>query len=287
MSTLWVVATPIGNLEDLSPRAARVLAESSVVAAESVQRTRKLLSSLGISGKKLLSCREANRNKAAAQVVGHLKAGRDVALVSDAGTPGISDPAAAVVEAAREAGYKVSPIPGPSALAALLSVAGLANPKVLFLGFLPAKAGARRRMLQRAAQGGWALVIYEAPHRLAALAHDMVEVLGDRPLVMGRELSKVHEEVVRTTCAELAERAASEKIKGEVSLLVFGDEEAGKKGPVANDEEVDGMLSQGLAEGKEKPSALARRVAAQSGWTKDQVYRRLMNIKQGNNPGGE
>jgi len=278
VATLWVVATPIGNLADLGTRAAEVLATTEVVAAESVRRTRGLLSHLGVSGRKLISCREANRRRAAAEVVGHLDAGRDVALVSDAGTPGVSDPAAAVVTAAVAAGHRVSPIPGPSSLAALLSVSGLARPQVLFLGFLPVKAGPRRRLLRRAAEGGWALAIFEAPHRLAATARDLAEVVGDRPVVMAREISKLHEEVVHTTCRRLAQRAAAEPIRGEISLLVFGH--SGQPQPAQDDQEVERLLRRGLAQGAEAPARLAKRVAAECGRGKDEVYKLLMRIKQ-------
>ena len=198
MATLFVVATPIGNLEDLSPRAARVLAESPVVAAESVGRAKKLLAHLGLSGKWLISCREANRRQAAAKVLQALGEGKDVALISDAGTPGLSDPGQAVVEQTAKLGYRISPVAGPSALAAALSVAGIKQAPFVFLGFLPAKPGARKRLLEQAGANGWSLVAYEAPHRMADAAKDLGEVLGERRVVVCRELTKLHEEILRT-----------------------------------------------------------------------------------------
>lgn len=275
MATLYVVATPIGNLEDLSPRAARVLAQVEVVAAESIARSRKLLSHLGIKGKQLISCREANRRRAAAQVVACLERGQEVALISDAGTPAVCDPGVAVVAAAATAGHRVSPIPGPSALAAALSVGGLAGPPMAFLGFAPAKAGARRRLLKQAAATGWPLVIFEAPHRLAATAQDLLQVLGDRPVVMARELSKFHEQVLHTTCGQLAALAEEQPAKGEITLLVAGGPTEARQGA----EQLDRLIRQGLEAGELSPSALARDLAAESGHSRDSVYRRLLVIK--------
>ncbi len=278
MATLYVVATPIGNLEDLSPRAARALAQAPVVAAESLTRTRKLLSHLGLSGKRLISCREANRARAAQEVVQSLGAGHDVVLVSDSGTPGVSDPGAWVVKAAAAAGHRLSPLPGPSALAAALSVAGVEAAPVVFLGFAPAKAGARRKLLRRAAETGWPLVLFEAPHRLAETSRDLMETLGDRPLVLARELSKIHEEVVHTTCRELAERLDDVQTKGEVTLVVAGAE-GRSTAAFAPEDEVRELLREGLAGGKEPPSRLARRVAAATGLGRDEVYQRLLALK--------
>lgn len=280
MATLFVVATPIGNLEDLSPRAARILGESPVVAAESVQRTRALLTRLGAGHKKIISCREANRRRAAAQVLGHLAAGREVALVSDAGTPGICDPASAVVDAALAAGYPVSPVPGPSALAALLSVSGLDNPPLVFLGFPPAKPGPRKKLLGQAADTGWPVALYEAPHRLGATARDLAEVWGDAPVVMAREVSKLHEEISRSSCVELAARAAQQEIKGEVALLVLPTAEQ-QGGAAIEEAEVDRLLAQGLARGDEPPAKLARRVARETAWPRDVVYKKIMALKGG------
>ena len=278
MATLYVVATPIGNLEDLSPRAARVLAQVELVAAESVGRTRKLLSHLGISGRKLISCREANRKRAAAQVRAHLDQGRDAALVSDAGTPGVSDPASLVVATAAAAGHRVSPIPGPSALAAALSVAGLPGAPSVFLGFLPAKPGPRRRLLAQARDTGWPVVVFEAPHRLAATARDLEEVFGDRPLVLARELSKVNEQVLHTTCGGLGKELEGRELKGEITLVVAGGRPGGAE---AKEEDLDRLLAQGLERGDEPPSRLARRVAAATGLARERVYQRLLELKQG------
>ena len=279
MATLFVVATPIGNLEDLSPRASRILSEAPVIAAEGVNRTRKLLSHLGLK-KKVISCREANRKRAAREVVEILGGGRDVALVSDAGSPGLSDPGGYVVAAAAEAGHKVSPIPGPSALAAAFSVSGLEGAPHVFLGFLPHKPGARKKLALEGAASGWPLVMYEAPHRLAASSRDLLEVLGDRPVVLCRELSKVNEEVVHTSLSALARAAAEKDPKGEITLVISGGEKPlgwDAQDPLA---EMERLLRDGLKEAELPPSRLAKEVAKQCGLPRDEVYQRLLAIKQ-------
>jgi 16S rRNA (cytidine1402-2'-O)-methyltransferase len=199
-SRLYVVATPIGHLDDLSPRAARILREVDLVAAEDTRVTRVLLRHAGSSAP-LISARAHNEAQAAARIVALLAEGKSVALVSDAGTPAISDPGARVVAAVHAAGYPVVAIPGPSALTALLSAAGLEEGPILFEGFLPARARARRDRLDTlaaaAGAAGAALVVYEAPHRIDALLADLLRVFDPaHRIVIGRELTKVFEEVV-------------------------------------------------------------------------------------------
>ena len=274
MATLYVVATPIGNLQDLTPRAAQVLAQVSVIAAESVNRTKKLLSHLEIHGKRLISCREANRKLAALKVREALDQGFDVALVSDAGTPGISDPGGHVVAELAGSGHKISPIPGPSSLAAAVSVAGWPGAPFVFLGFLPTKPGARRKLLERARDTGWAFAFFEGPHRLAATAADLAELMGDRPVALARELSKINEEVVHTTCQNLAGTVNTQGLKGEITILVDGGEPASGEKP-----DMDELLRQGLADGDHSPSKLAKKVAALCGRPRDEVYRRLLAMK--------
>lgn len=274
MATLFVVATPIGNLQDLTPRAAQALAEVPVIAAESLNRTKKLLSYLGIRGKRLISCREANRKLAAFKVREALDQGFDVALVSDAGTPGISDPGGHVVAELAGSGHKISPLPGPSSLAAAVSVAGWPGAPFVFLGFLPAKPGARRRLLGQARDTGWAFAFFEGPHRLADTARDLAELMGERPVALARELSKINEEVVHTTCQELAGTVNTQGIKGEITMLVAGGEPAEADRP-----DMDELLRQGLADGTESPSRLAKKVAAACKKPRDEVYRRLLVLK--------
>jgi len=274
MATLFVVATPIGNLQDLSPRAASVLRETPVIAAESLNRSKKLLSHLGIRGKRLVSCREANRKLAALKIREALDRGQDVALVSDAGTPGVSDPGGHVVAELSHSGHRISPVPGPCALAAAVSVAGWPGAPFSFLGFLPAKPGARRQLLERARDAGWAFAFYEAPHRLAETMADLAAMLGGRGMVLARELTKYNEEVSYGTCQELAETVKPLVTKGEITILVAGGEPA-----VQQAADMDELLRQGLRAGLESPSRLAKKVAASCRRPRDEVYRRLLEIK--------
>jgi 16S rRNA (cytidine1402-2'-O)-methyltransferase len=200
--TLFVVATPIGNLEDLSPRAARVMAEVAVVAAEDTRHTARLLRHLQITAQ-TVSFHEHNERQRIPALVGRLLAGEHVALVSDAGTPGVSAPGFRLVRAAIDAGIRVEPVPGPSALVAALVVSGLPTDRFVFEGFSPARQSARRAWLDRLADEPRTIIYYEAPHRLRESLEDLRDRLGDRPVAVARELTKVHEEVLRGTVAEV------------------------------------------------------------------------------------
>ena len=215
--TLYVVATPIGNLEDLSARALRVLGEVDLIAAEDTRTTRKLLTRHELRVP-MVSLFDANARRRVPALLKELAEGKQIALVSEAGTPLISDPGALLVRAAAEAGHTVTPIPGPTAIAALLSVAGLPADKFTFLGFLPRRAGQRRRLLEEVAGQSWPLVVYESPHRLLATLGALREVLGDRDVVIGREMTKLHEEIFRGTVTEAAEYF--QKPRGEFTVVV-------------------------------------------------------------------
>jgi len=233
--TLYVVATPLGNLEDVTSRALRVLREVSLVACEDTRHTRRLLSAHGIATP-TTSYFEHNQRFKGAQILEALRSGRAVALVSDAGTPAISDPGERLVSDARAAGIAVVPVPGPSAVTAALSVCGLATGRFLFVGFLPAKAGARRKALGALASEQPTLVFYESPVRVVDSLADMIEVLGDRDAFLCREATKLHEEYVRGPLSELRARlAAREAVKGEIVLVVAGapDKAASEEDPVA------------------------------------------------------
>jgi len=221
-----VVATPIGHLSDLSPRAAEVLRTVDVVAAEDTRVTRVLLAHVG-SKARLTSAHAHNERAAAEAVLGHLREGRSVALVSDAGTPAISDPGGRIVAAVHAAGWPVVPVPGPSALAALLSAAGLAEGPFLFEGFLPSKASARAARLavlaQAADRAGAALVLYESPHRIEATLAAIAERFGaGRLVVVGRELTKTFEEVHRCAAGEATAwlHAKPERLRGEFAIAI-------------------------------------------------------------------
>ena len=219
---LLVVATPIGNLGDLSPRAGETLASADVVACEDTRRSRKLLAHLGIA-RPLVSLHEHNERRRLPRLLAELEAGRTIALVSDAGTPLISDPGYLLVREAIAAGHSVESVPGPSAALAALTVSGLPPYPHVFLGFPPPKRGRRRSFYERAAELPWTLVLFESPHRLRSSLEDLLEVLGDRPAALARELTKLHEEVVRGSLGELlSEIEGRDSVRGEIVLVVSG-----------------------------------------------------------------
>ena len=224
--TLYVVATPIGNLEDLTPRAARVLAEVALIAAEDTRQTRKLLSHLGLSTR-IVSYNEHNARQRTPALLDALREG-DVALVTDAGAPGVSDPGAGLVAEAARAGFSVVSVPGPSAVTAALAVAGFPADSFHFLGFLPRTTKARRAALVGASSLRATLVLFEAPHRLLVTLADIADTLGDRRLAACREMTKVHEEVFRGTVREAI--AYFDVPRGEFTLVIEG---AGEPSPVA------------------------------------------------------
>ncbi len=214
-----MVATPIGNLEDITLRALRVLREVDLVAAEDTRRTRVLFARYGITTP-LTSYFEHNKLRRGPELLARLRAGARVALVTDAGTPGISDPGYHLVRLAQEAGIPVVPVPGPSALLAALSAAGIPGDRFVFEGFLPARPGRRQARLRELAALGRPVVLYESPHRLAATLGAIAEVFGDAEVVLGRELTKQFEEFRRGTAAALRARVEAEGIRGEVTLIV-------------------------------------------------------------------
>jgi 16S rRNA (cytidine1402-2'-O)-methyltransferase len=234
--TLFVVATPLGNLEDLTLRALRVLREASLVACEDTRRTGGLLRAHGISTP-TTSYFEHNERWKGGRILEALRSGRNVALVSDAGTPGVSDPGFRLVRDARAEGLPVVPVPGPSAVIAALSVAGLPTDRFLFIGFLPPRAGERRRALEELAVVRATLVFYESPLRVMSALVDMIDALGDRDAFLCREATKVHEEYLRAPLSSLrASLATRESVRGEMVLVVAGAPEtalAAGQDPVA------------------------------------------------------
>ena len=279
MSRLFVVATPIGNLGDITMRALEVLRSVGHIAAEDTRHTAKLLRHYEIATP-LVSYHEHNRRRQLPRILALLAQG-DVALVSDAGTPGISDPGAELVTTADTAGHEVVPLPGPSALSAILSVAGCEPGPVHFLGFLPRKRRARRDLIERYAAGPGAVVFFETPHRLQAALADIAAVAGMQQLVVGRELTKLHEEIVRGPAAVVAAQLALKPPRGEFVLVLQG---MGDGPPpvtaVAPDllRSDDGLLAQRFAalcdELGDRRQALARLVA-EAGQSRREVYRRL------------
>ncbi|MDR1322253.1 MAG: 16S rRNA (cytidine(1402)-2'-O)-methyltransferase [Gracilibacteraceae bacterium] len=216
---LYVCATPIGNLEDVTLRVLRILKEADMIAAEDTRRSRKLLAHYGIKTP-LISCHEHNERRRAGELLRRLRSGQNVALVSDAGLPGISDPGAAVIRAAREARIEVDVLPGPSAGVTALVLSGLPAEQFLFLGFPPAARGARQKALQALESAPYTLVFYEAPHRLAATLGDMAARWPERRAAVARELTKLHQDLRAGTVRELAEHFTACPPKGECCLLV-------------------------------------------------------------------
>jgi 16S rRNA (cytidine1402-2'-O)-methyltransferase len=219
--TLYVVATPIGNLEDVTERALRTLREVDRIAAEDTRRTAKLLARHGIE-RPLTSYHDAVERQKAPQLVAELLEGKNLALVSDAGTPLISDPGYRLVRGALDAGVAVVPIPGPSAATALLSVCGFATDRFVFEGFLPQRAGRRRRRLEALRAEPRTIVLYESPHHVEQTLAEMEAILGDREIVVGREISKLFEEIVRGTISSVRAALASRPPRGEYTLVVAG-----------------------------------------------------------------
>ena len=280
IGTLYLVATPIGNLEDITLRALRVLREVSLIAAEDTRHSGRLLKHFAIDTP-MLSFHEHSGPSRHAEILAALEAG-DVAVISDAGMPGISDPGFALVAAALDAGVQVSPVPGPSALTAAVPASGIVPEGFLYLGFLPRRAKERRAILEPLRELTYPLVLYEAPHRLVACLGDIEQILGDRPLTIARELTKLHEEVVRTTLSAARTRYASEAPRGEFVLVVGVTPEAVSRISVDEPEVVE--LLRGYLAAGQGPSAAARSVAKQLGLPRSEVYARLHELKDGMRP---
>jgi 16S rRNA (cytidine1402-2'-O)-methyltransferase len=277
---LYVVATPIGNLEDVTLRALRVLREVDVVAAEDTRRTRILLVRHGIA-RPLVSYHDRIERARAPALVARLVAGESVALVSDAGTPGIADPGYHLVRGALAAGIPVVPVPGPSAVAALVSVAGLPVERFAFEGFLPSRAAARAARLAALASEPRAIVLFEATRRLAAMLADALAALGDRPAVVARELTKLHEEILRGTLGELrASVAARSELRGEVTVIVAGAPPAAAVAPGDLDAEILAARAAGRS-----VRELSAEIARRRGIPRREVYRRALALEGGGRGG--
>lgn len=265
--TLYIVATPIGNLEDITLRALRVLKEVDVVAAEDTRRTQNLLSHHDIH-RPLTSYHDHNEKTKAEELVMRLVRGQNIALVSDAGTPTISDPGFRLAVLAIRAGIRIIPIPGASALTAVLSASGLPTDRFVFEGFLPAKKRQRRERLQTLQDETRTLVLYEAPHRLKDALDDIHELLGNRQAVLAREISKIHEEFLRAPVNELIAALRNRDILGEVTLIISGSSGAP---PVNEDQlkaEIRELRSRGL-----RVKEIAEVLGAKFGYAKKEIYR--------------
>ncbi|GER78523.1 MAG: ribosomal RNA small subunit methyltransferase I [Anaerolineaceae bacterium] len=267
MGVLYLVATPIGNLEDMSPRAVRILREAKLIAAEDTRHTAKLLNHFGIRTP-TTSYFEHNKLTKLDRVLAALADG-DVALVSDAGTPAINDPGYELVRAALASGFDVRPVPGPSSPVAALSVSGLPTDAFLYLGYLPHKKSERRNLLAQIADLRYTLIFLESPHRLTASLEDLLAVLGDRPVCVAREMTKLYEEFWRGTLSGAADAFKAREARGEFTLVVGGQtaEDRGRW----TEEELLAAIETELRRGK-SAKEISVELAEQSGWNKKEVY---------------
>ena len=270
---LYIVPTPIGNLEDITLRALRILKEVDLIAAEDTRHTQHLLTHFGID-KPLASYHDHNEREKAQTLVERIKNGANVALVSDAGTPGIADPGFRLVVAAIRAGIQIVPLPGASALAAALSASGLPTDRFLFEGFLPAKKQERKNKLKELRDCAATLVFYEAPHRLNDTLGDMQQILGERAIVIAREVSKVHEEFLRGTVSEVIHQLAARDVKGEVTIVVHGSTGEARVTEEQLRSDIQRLISEGVGV-KEISELFGERY----GLSKREVYRLTLAVK--------
>ncbi|MEP6590509.1 MAG: 16S rRNA (cytidine(1402)-2'-O)-methyltransferase [Gemmatimonadota bacterium] len=274
--TLYIVATPLGHMGDLSPRAAETLRTVHTVAAEDTRRTQGLLAAID-AHPRLLSYHAHSTDRRADALLGLLADGKDVALVSDAGTPAISDPGVELVALAREAGVRVVPIPGPSAVATALSAAGQPGDRYLFLGFVPRKGKERKHLLERAAREEWTVVFFEAPPRVVELLTDLAVLCGgDRTAVVARELTKMHEELRSGTLDELARHYADATPRGEVTLVLAGRGAQPEERVEVDAAAVALLVDEWLAAGESRKD-IVRRVAARFNLPRNEAYRLVMD----------
>lgn len=272
--TLYLIATPIGNLEDITHRAVRLLGEVNVIACEDTRHTKKLLNHYGIKTK-TISYHDHNERERALELVELLKSGADVAVVSDAGTPGISDPGFRLARVAIDNDVAVVPVPGPSALVSALVASGLPTDEFFFGGFLPARSGARRARLAELRLMPATLIFYEGPHRIAATLKDAREVLGERQAVVARELTKMHEELARGSLSELAERfSTSETARGEMVLIIDRTVMPGEDTLDKSVAAIATLVADFEGQGLDHRAAL-KRAARELGISRDEAYRRL------------
>ena len=276
--TLYVVSTPIGNLEDITLRALKVLGEVERIAAESVHHTRVLCERYGIKAK-LTPYNQHNRKTRGPELLRTLKSGRDVALLTNAGAPGVSDPGIFLVSRALDEGIRVSPVPGASAVTAALSAAGFRAERFLFFGFLSQKQGKRRKELKALQEAPHTLVFFEAPHRLVATLADMRDILGNRPAALMKEMTKVFEQVMRGTLGELVDRIGlADKVRGEYTLVVAGSEGAPPEAGL--DKELEDRVDLMLKKGGMSIRDMAQKISSEAGLDYRSVYKACIRRKR-------
>lgn len=274
---LYVVATPIGNRGDITLRALKTLAAADLVAAEDTRDTARLLRGYGIEAKATISYHEHNEHERAPQLLKRLEGGARIALVSDAGTPSVSDPGFRLIQATTAAGLPVVPIPGVSAAVSALSVCGLPTDSFLFVGFTPKKKGKRRQFIEDLKTQPHTLVFYESPRRVVALLAELEEVLGPRPAMLAREMTKRHEEFLRGSLDQIREQLEPRpEVKGEITLLVGG----GDKDAAADWETVEAALAEAMAAGRGSLSSITKKIAKGYHRPRTEVYARALKLKE-------
>lgn len=272
---LYVIGTPIGNLEDATPRSRRLLAEVDVIAAEDTRTAKNLLDHFQIERPSIVSYFEGNEAARTPQLVEDMRAGKSVGLISEAGMPGVSDPGQRLIEATAAAGIPVVPIPGPSAVISAVIGSGLSTDRFTFVGFLPRESGARRRALGELRTRPETLIFYESPERVGACMSDMAEAFGpERPAVLARELTKMYEEFVRGTCKSLAARYAETAPRGECTLVVGGATES-EEAPFDLEAAMRELLEEGLG-----PKDIASRLMVKTGRPRRELYQLALSLKR-------
>ncbi|MFK5954635.1 MAG: 16S rRNA (cytidine(1402)-2'-O)-methyltransferase [Desulfobacterium sp.] len=276
--TLYVVATPVGNLEDITFRAVRILKEVDLIAAEDTRHTARLLSHYNIKNS-VISCHEHNEVQRLDLLLDKLSQGKNIALVSDAGTPTISDPGYQLVKKVAQEGIRVVPIPGPSAAIAGLSVSGLPTDSFLFMGFLHRKKGRRQSALQGVKDEVATLIFYESPRRIIVLLEELISILGDRPAMVAREITKIHEEFLRGSLSQILGILQSRpSVKGECVIFVAWEEPTPVAAPLAD--EMDRILLAALASSDEPPSRIAKQLSRKLNCPRKEIYQRLITLKR-------
>jgi len=270
---LYVVATPIGNLEDITLRALRILKDVGLIAAENTSHTRGLCSYYGIRAK-LTSYNQHNSKSKGPELIKALKGGSDIALVTSAGTPGVSDPGSLLINLAHEEGIRVSPIPGPSAAITALSVCGLKIDRFIFLGFLPNRSGKRRKYLRDLRHEQRTMIFYESPRRIIPLLNDLKEFFGDRPIVILRELTKVYEEIKRGSIPDILKDMDEDKVKGEFTVILTGDE----KEKDVSDIDIKKRIGELLKGKKTGARDIAARLSSELGINYRVIYKECLSM---------
>lgn len=275
--TLYVVSTPIGNLEDITLRALKTLKETDLIAAENVNHSKGMCRHYGIDTR-LISYNQHNRKSRGPEIINHLKKGSDIALITSAGTPAVSDPGSYLIGMAVAEGIKVCPVPGPSAVITALSVSGIRMDRFLFLGFLSSKAGKRRKELKGVKDEPRTMVFYEAPHRIRAMLIDLQNILGDRSIVLTRELTKIYEEFRRGKVSDIIKDVEQRGIKGEITLVVEGKQKDETEEVL--DEAVLEKIEKVLKEGVYSVRDIAEELSEEEGFPYRAVYKECIRIKK-------